>query len=157
MYSIHVFRILSQGMYRSVETRSYFYTPRGFQGLHRGAKTRSYLHIPRFTWAISYIQDDNKFTPRFTSGFGWGYSSFQGVFGLVFFFGFFFFVFVVSLVCSMLTVSLECPNSIAPLAFSDVYFSSTDLHNITAILLKVAVKTQNPLTLLHTTSTSSSL
>jgi hypothetical protein len=34
----------------------------------------------------------------------------------------------------MLTVSLECPNSIAPLAFSDVYFSSTDLHNITAIV-----------------------
>ena len=82
---------------------------------------------------------------------------FRGVLGWFFFVFCFLFVFVVSLVCSMLTVSLECPNSIAPLAFSDVYFSSTDLHNITAILLKVAVKTQNPLTLLHTTSTSSSL
>jgi len=64
MYSIHVFRILSQGMYRSVETRSYFYTPRGFQGLHRGAKTRSYFYTPEVSKGCTVTQ---KLDPTFIS------------------------------------------------------------------------------------------
>ena len=63
MYSIHVFCILSQGMYRSVETRSYFYTSevskgctvaqkldptfisRGLHGLSAIFKTITSLHL----------------------------------------------------------------------------------------------------------------
>jgi hypothetical protein len=57
--------------------------------------------------------------PGFASGFWWGSccSSFV-VFCVVFFV---LFVFVLCLVCPMLQVSLDCPFSIAPSLFSNVY------------------------------------